>query len=178
MSSALTAVLNFDRQAPLMPLSLNVNCPFTAPFQSPIQVSSTSIEQNVTIWLSLSLEMIVISNSKNTAWFPEKTFFSIPSKLPSWNYFKALISWKTILSDQLQRTLLKISKFYMKSSKLVCRASIFVQTVSFMHKLRMEVRQPTVCPCPLLWIRLEKWKEIKLKILVYFHLECVVLSPS
>ena len=32
----------------------------------------------------------------------------------------------------------------MKSSKLVCRAAIFVQTESFMHKLRMEMRQPTV----------------------------------
>ena len=38
-----------DRQAPLMPLSLNNNCPSTAPFQSPIQVNSTSIEQNVSI---------------------------------------------------------------------------------------------------------------------------------
>ena len=28
-----------DRQAPLIPLSLNNNCPSTAPFQSPIQVN-------------------------------------------------------------------------------------------------------------------------------------------
>ena len=47
VSSALKAFLNPDRQAPLMPLGLNDNCPSTAPFQSPIQVSSTSIEQNV-----------------------------------------------------------------------------------------------------------------------------------
>ena len=40
-SSALKAFLNPDRQATLMPLSLNNNCPSTAPFQSPIQVSST-----------------------------------------------------------------------------------------------------------------------------------------
>ena len=33
-----------DRQSLLMPLSLNNNCPSTAPFQSPIQVNSTSIE--------------------------------------------------------------------------------------------------------------------------------------
>ena len=56
----------------------------------------------------------------------------------------------------------------MKSSKLVCRAAIFVQTVSFMYKLRVEMRQPTVTACPLLWIRLEKLKEIKLNILAYF----------
>ena len=56
----------------------------------------------------------------------------------------------------------------MKSSNLVCRAAIFVQTVSFMHKLRMEMRQPTVSACPLLWIRWEKLKEIKLNILAYF----------
>ena len=33
------------RQALLMLLSLNNNCPSTAPFQSPIQVNSTSIEK-------------------------------------------------------------------------------------------------------------------------------------
>ena len=38
-----------DRQASLMLLSLNNNCPPTAPFQSPIQVNSTSTEQNVSI---------------------------------------------------------------------------------------------------------------------------------
>ena len=56
----------------------------------------------------------------------------------------------------------------MKSSKLACRAAIFVQTVSFMHKLRMEMRQPTLSACPLLWIRWDKLKEIKLNILAYF----------
>ena len=56
----------------------------------------------------------------------------------------------------------------MKSSKLVCRAAIFVQTVSFMQKLRMEMRQQSVNACSLLWIRWEKLKEIKLKILAYF----------
>ena len=40
-----------DRQAPLMPLSLNNNCPFTAPLQSPIQV----IEQNVVIQENLKV---------------------------------------------------------------------------------------------------------------------------
>ena len=38
-----------DRQAPLMLLSLNNNCPNTAPFQSSIQVNLFSIQQNVTI---------------------------------------------------------------------------------------------------------------------------------
>ena len=44
-----------DRQAPLMPLSLNNNCPSTAPFQCPIQVNSTSIEQNVSIQENLNV---------------------------------------------------------------------------------------------------------------------------
>ena len=65
----------------------------------------------------------------------------------------------------------------MKSSKLVCRDAIFVQTVSFMHKLRMEMRQPIMSARPLLWIRWKKLKEIRLKILLIF-LECVVISPS
>ena len=42
-----------DRQPPL-PLSLN-NCPSTASFQSPIQVNSTSIEQNVSIQENLNV---------------------------------------------------------------------------------------------------------------------------
>ena len=42
-----------DRQALLMHLSLNNNCPSTAPFQSPI---------HVWVLLSVSLKMIVISN--------------------------------------------------------------------------------------------------------------------
>ena len=50
-----------------------------------------------------------------------------------------------------------------------------MQTVSFMHKLRMEMRQPTVSACPLLWIRWQKLKEIKLKILAYYR-ECVVVT--
>ena len=67
----------------------------------------------------------------------------------------------------------------MKSSKSVCRATIFVLTASFMHKLSMEMRQPTVSACPLLWIRWEQLKEIKLKILAYItFLECALLSPS
>ena len=45
-----------DRQAPwLMPLSLNNNFPSTAPFQSPIQVNSTSIEKNVSIQENLNV---------------------------------------------------------------------------------------------------------------------------
>ena len=45
-----------DCQASLMLLSLNNNCPSTAPFQSPIQVISTSIEQNVSIQENLTLK--------------------------------------------------------------------------------------------------------------------------
>ena len=44
-----SSVFSPYHQASLMPLSLNNNCPSMAPFQSPIQVNSTSIEQNVSI---------------------------------------------------------------------------------------------------------------------------------
>ena len=37
----MSSVFSSDRQAPLMPLSLNNNCPSKAPFQNPIQVNST-----------------------------------------------------------------------------------------------------------------------------------------
>ena len=49
-----------------------------------------------------------------------------------------------------------------------------MQTASFMYKLRMEMRQPTVGACPLQWIRWEKLKEIKPNILLTFR-ECVVV---
>ena len=102
-----------DRQAQLMPLSLNNNCPSMAPFQSPIQVNSTSIEQNVSIQENLNISLkndcdFQHSNSKHMAWFPEETsqifrLISISSKLqlPSRNYFKVLITWTAILSGQL-----------------------------------------------------------------------------
>ena len=48
-SAHMSSVFSPDRQASLLLLSLNNNCPFTVPFQSPIQVNSTSIEQNVAI---------------------------------------------------------------------------------------------------------------------------------
>ena len=44
-----------DHQAPLMPLSLDKNSPSTAPFQSPIQINSTFIEQNVFILENLNV---------------------------------------------------------------------------------------------------------------------------
>ena len=44
-----------DRQVLLMLLSWSNNSPSTAPFQSPIQVNSSSIEQNVSIQKSLSV---------------------------------------------------------------------------------------------------------------------------
>ena len=54
-----------DRQPPLMPLSLNNNCPTKASFQSPIQVNSTSIEQNV----SIQENVIVAISLKNGCFF-------------------------------------------------------------------------------------------------------------
>ena len=51
----MSRVFSLDRQASLIPLSLNNNCPSTARFQSPIQVDSTSIEQNVSIQENLNV---------------------------------------------------------------------------------------------------------------------------
>ena len=51
----MSSVLSRDHQASLMLLSLNNNCPSTAPFQNPIQVNSTSIEQNVSIQENLNV---------------------------------------------------------------------------------------------------------------------------
>ena len=53
----MSSVFSPDRQVSLMLLSLNNNCHSgsTAPFQSPIQVNSTSIEQNVSIQENLNV---------------------------------------------------------------------------------------------------------------------------
>ena len=51
----ISSVFSPDRQASLMLLSLNNNCPSTAPFQSSIQVNSTSIEHNVSIQENLNV---------------------------------------------------------------------------------------------------------------------------
>ena len=99
-----------DRQASLMPLSLNNNYPSTLHFKVPskstqLPLSKTSPFKK--IWMPLSLfKMIVISNSKHMAWFPKETsqtVLSISSKLqlPSRNYFKVLISLTAILFSQL-----------------------------------------------------------------------------
>ena len=57
----MSSVFCSDRQPPLMPLSLNNNCPSTAAFQSPIRVNSASIEQNV----SIQENLIVAISLKN-----------------------------------------------------------------------------------------------------------------
>ena len=69
-----------DCQVLLMLISWSNNCPSTAPFQSPIQVNSSSIEQNVSIQKSLSVAFslendcdFLHSNSKHMASFPEDT---------------------------------------------------------------------------------------------------------
>ena len=63
----ISSVFSPDRQTSLMPLSLNNNCPSTAPFQSLIQVNSTSIEQNVSTQENLNVtslsKMIAISST-------------------------------------------------------------------------------------------------------------------
>ena len=64
----MSSVFSPDRQASLMLLSLKNNCPSSAPSQCPIQVNSTSIEQNVSIQENLNVtislsEIIVISNT-------------------------------------------------------------------------------------------------------------------
>ena len=55
----LSSVFCPNRQAPLMPLSLNNNCPSIAPFQSPIQVNSTSIEKNDSIQEYLNVAICI-----------------------------------------------------------------------------------------------------------------------
>ena len=112
VSSSLTAFLNPDCQAQLMPLSLNNNCPSTVPFQSLIQLISTSIEQNVSVQENSNFGISkngcafqqqahgMISRGNITNYVPS---FSISSKLQlfSRNYFKALIALRAILSGQL-----------------------------------------------------------------------------
>ena len=51
------SVFCHDRQAPLMPPPFDNNCLSTAPFQSPIQVNSTSIEQIVSIQENLNVAL-------------------------------------------------------------------------------------------------------------------------
>ena len=107
-------------------VGISSNCPSTAPFRSPIQVSSTSIQQNVSIqvlWMSLSLKVIVISNSNwastwhDMAWFDNLFFqfhwFQVNCNClhgTTWRHW--LITWTAILSDQLWQTLLRIANFY------------------------------------------------------------------
>ena len=69
-----------DRQAPLMLLSWSNKCASTDPFQSPIQVSSSFIDQNVSIQKSLSVAFslendfdFLHSNSRHMVSFPEET---------------------------------------------------------------------------------------------------------
>ena len=96
-----------DRQA----LSLNNNYPSTGP----IQVNSTSIEQNVSIQEHLNVDISLYndcdfqhSNSKHMARFPDETsqivlfnfYSSRKLQLPSRNYFKVLITLTAILSGQ------------------------------------------------------------------------------
>ena len=65
VSSALAAFLNHDRQAPLMPLSLNNNCPSTFPQYHPSQLNF--IEQNVSIQENLDVAI-----SKNDCNFQQQ----------------------------------------------------------------------------------------------------------
>ena len=51
----MSSAFSLDHQASMMPLSLNNNCSSKAPFQSPIQVNSTSSEQNVSIQENLNV---------------------------------------------------------------------------------------------------------------------------
>ena len=71
-----------DRQVLLMLLFWSNNCPSTAPFQSPVQVNSSSIEKNVFIQKCLSVAFslendlycdFLHSNSKHMASFLEET---------------------------------------------------------------------------------------------------------
>ena len=106
-----------DRQVLLMLLSWGNNCPSTASFQSPIQVNSSSIEQNVSIqkkkfecrFLSWKWLWFPTLQQQAHGIIPGGNFincsinFSIWSKLqlPSRNYFKVFITWTSILFGQL-----------------------------------------------------------------------------
>ena len=123
----MSSVFSPDRQASLMLLSLNNNCPSTAPFQSPIQVNSTSIERNVSIQeiLDVTISLLndcdfLLSNSKQLhvmisgGNFTNCSSIYISSKLqlPSRSYFKVLLTLTAILSGELLQTLLRIANFY------------------------------------------------------------------
>ena len=76
----MSSVLCPDRQVLLMLLSWSTNCPSTAPFQRPIQVNSSAIEQNVFIQKNLSVAFslendcyFLHSNSRHMASFPDET---------------------------------------------------------------------------------------------------------
>ena len=71
--------------------------------------------------------------------------------------FKVLITLTTILSSHLNRYCWG-PPIFMKSSKFVCRAAIVLLVVSFMHKLSMEIRQPTECGRMPITVRWEKLK--------------------
>ena len=75
VSSALTNFLNPVRQVPLMPLSLNNDCLSTDPFQSPIHVSSNSIEKNVSIQENFNVFI-----SKNDCDFQQQAHGIIPEE--------------------------------------------------------------------------------------------------
>ena len=80
-----------------MPLSLKFknNCPSIAPFQSPIQVNSTCIEQNISIQENLNVAVSIKndcdfqhSNRKHMAsGFPEETLQIVLSVSISSNFF-------------------------------------------------------------------------------------------
>ena len=80
----MSSVFSPDRQVLLMLLSWSNNCLSTAPFQSPIEVNSSSIEKNVYIQKSLSVAFslendcdFLHSNSKHMALInPEGNFIN------------------------------------------------------------------------------------------------------
>ena len=89
-------------------------------------------------------------------------------KLPSRNYFKVLITLTRILSAHLYQTSLRTAKFLMKSAKFICKAAIVMLTVSFMHKVSMEMWRPTAECIPITVDTSREIKEVKLKNLAYF----------
>ena len=133
------------------------------------------------VWVSLSLlKMIVISctpTEQAHGIIPGGNFINCSINFSTWsklqlssqNYFKVFITWTAPLTGIVEDS-------HVLWNILGSFAECQLATVSFMHKLRMEMRQPTVSACPLLWIRWEKLKDIKLNIFAYFSWMCCLVT--
>ena len=169
-----------------MPLSLNNNCPSMAQFQSPIEVSSTSIEQNVSIQENLmSLSLISTASTRQDSqrnWL-YKSFFHFQFQI-NCNFLTELLQGINNLNSNFVRSVL----------------TDIVEDCQFLWNLQSSLQSWHLCAnCKFhaskfalawnwgshLWahahycgytVRREKLKEIKMKILAYFSWMCCVVT--